>query len=211
MVSEYDFSFCAFFFDQAFVVFYIVNACEGVFDVAECFAVFIQRQYVCVRVYAAFIQYIHIEQVVTYFVGRIAQHQNYFLRAFCDTSQADRKTVSAEDGEYNTNSFAAQFCFYVCSDIFCFCIVTCCTGNNCFCYSDYVFFLQFEAILFSCCQNGICYDFYDIVAFANDGCFNTSGNCTCHSENLLLYTLLIRKIPSCDGINGKFLSQCVMK
>ena len=181
MVSEYDFSFCAFFFDQAFVVFYIVNACEGVFDVAECFTVFIQRQNICVRIYAAFIQYIHIKQVVTYFVRRVAQHQHYFFRASCDTSQTDCKTVSAQNGEYNTNCFAAQFRFHIFCDCICGCVVTCCTCYNCFCYANYVFFLQFEAILFSCCHNGIYYYFYDIVAFANDGCFNTSGNCTCHN------------------------------
>ena len=103
--SEYDFSFCAFLFNQTLVVFYIVNACEGVLHITECLTVFIQRQHVCVGIYAAVIQNIHIKQVVAYFIGRIAQHQHYLLCALCDTSQADCKTVSAEDGEYNTDCF----------------------------------------------------------------------------------------------------------
>ena len=181
VVCEYDFSFCAFLFNQTLVVFYIVNACEGVLHIAECLTVFIQRQHVCVGIYAAVIQNIHIKQVVAYFIGRIAQHQHYLLCALCDTSQADCKTVSAEDGEYNTDCFTAQLCFYVCRNILCGCVVAICTSNNCLCYTDYISFMQLETILLHCRQNGICYDFNDVIPFTDDRCFDTSGNCSCHS------------------------------
>ena len=182
MVCEYDFSFCAFFFDQVSIVFNIVHACEGVFDITENTAVVFQCQHVCVRIYAAVIQQIHVEQVVANFVGRIAQHQNNFFRAFCDTAQADCETVSAQDGEYHTDGFAAQFCFYVFSDVCCGSVVTVSSCNNCFCYTDNVFFMQLEAVFLCSCQNGICNDFYDIIALSDDRCFNTSGNSPCHNE-----------------------------
>ena len=72
IVGKDDFYFRAGFLDELFVVFHIINASEYMFFIAKEFSVFFFCENIRPWVYTFFIHDIQINEMVSYFIRRIA-------------------------------------------------------------------------------------------------------------------------------------------
>ena len=99
VVSENDLSFCTFFFDQAFIIVYIVYICECVAGISKQSFELRLRKNVLIWIDSFFVKQVEVKNVVTDFIAWIAEHQHNLFTSFGDATQADCESVSAEDRE----------------------------------------------------------------------------------------------------------------
>ena len=117
VVGKDDLSFGSFFLYELFIIIYIVYVSESVPGFSEQAFKFLLSQHILIRVYALFIEKINVQQVVAHFVAGIAEHEDDLLCTFGHASEADGKSVPAENRENNSDGFSAQFSFHIGSQL----------------------------------------------------------------------------------------------
>ena len=170
--------------DQTLVVFHVVNTGKGVLLVAEELTVFLKTQHILVGIYALFIQGIQTYQMVADFVRGVAEHQDHLLGALGDAAQANGETVAAEDGENNTHGLAAKLFLDVCGDIINGAVVALGAGHDGLGHGDNITVADCKTVVRSGFQHGSGDDLSQVIALADDGGANASGNSTDHSAHI---------------------------
>ena len=170
--------------DEAFVIFHIVHAGEGMLFIAEQLPVPLQGQHIAVGVDALFVQRVQAHQVVAHLVRGIAQHQHHLFGAPGDAPQADGEAVAAEDGENDAHRPAAQLGADIPGDVVHSGIVALGTGHDGLGHGDDVAVANGKAVLRGGLQHGIGDDLGQIIAAADDGRADAPGNSTDHTAHI---------------------------
>ncbi len=108
LIGENDFDISTAFLDEVAVILNIVNAGELVLVVAEQLAITLKRKNIGIRIYASLVDFVDADQLVTYLIGRIAEHKNNFLCAHSYTLEADGKAVAGQNRENDTDGFSSE-------------------------------------------------------------------------------------------------------
>ena len=144
---------------------------------AECTAEILNCKHVAEGVDAALVESIKIDQAVAYLVRGVGEQQDDLLGAACDTFEADGEAVTAEYGENNANGLAAEFGFYVCSDVVDGCIVAIGACDNSLGDRDDVAVIEYKIVFLHSGKDRVTNNLDYVVALADNGSFDTSGNC----------------------------------
>ena len=179
LICKHDLNLSAAGADEVGVVFHVVNTGElqlGV--IAEELTVALQRKNVAIRIHACRIDLIERDHRVSNLVGGIAEHKHNLLCALGNAAQADRKTVTREDREQNTDGAAAELVSHVLGDRINRCIVTLCTCNDRLSHRNNVAVTQLKALCLCCLQHTVGHDCGKIIALADDGATDTARDRT---------------------------------
>ena len=107
--------------------------------------------------------------MVAYFIGRIAQHQHHFLRAFGNTAKADGKPVAGQNREDDADGLAAQLRFHICRNVIYGTIISLRTGHDGFRDGDNVPVAQGKAFACRGFQHAFRYNVCQVIALTDDG------------------------------------------
>ena len=145
---------------------------------AKQLTIFFFGQHIAVGINIVLIHHIPVDQVVAHFVRGITEHQNDFLATGSNAAQADRKAVTAQNGEDNAYSFATQFCANVLCNIFDTYIVALSACNDRLGHSNDIPVAGGYTIDANSIQNRTGNDFGQVIALTNNRCANTHRNST---------------------------------
>ena len=106
--------------------------------------------------------------MISHFIARIAEHKNDFLCSSCYTSQADSKSVSAEDREDYTNFLSAKLVSDVCRNLINICVVTLNSCYDGFCNTNNVSVANYKFSCLFSTENHISNDFFQVISFSDD-------------------------------------------
>ena len=125
---------------------------------------------------ALFVQSIQIHQVISHFIGRIAEHEHNLFGAHGNALEAHGKTVTAEDGENHTHGLPAEFALDVLGDLLHGNIVALGPGYHRFGHGDDILVMNLEAAAFRSAEHAVHYDLADVVPFPDNGGTDAPGN-----------------------------------
>ena len=154
--------------------------------IAEQLTVLFLAEDIGVGVNALFVEHVYIKQVIADLVGGVAEHNCYLLAAECDTTQADCKSVSAEDGEDNADMAAGVLCLYIGCNIIHGCVVALRPCEYRLGDTDDILLADSDIFCLDAVQNALCHDLCKIVALTYDGCSDTAYNCSDRSSIAVL-------------------------
>ena len=169
VVCKYNLGLGALLADHGFVVFHVINAGEGMFDIAEETAVIFKAEDVGVGVHAAVVERVLVKEMVADLVGGVGQHEYDLFAAARDAAQAYCKAVAGKDREHNADGAAAELGLDVGRDIVNAGVVAVCARNNGFGDGNDVALAQLEAVLGHRGHDGIRDYLNYIVALTHDG------------------------------------------
>ena len=185
-------------FNQLFIVIDIIHVGEGMLGLAEQSLKFRLRQNILVRVNALFVQKVEVQQMVTYLVARIAEHQYDLLRALRDAAQTDRETVAAEDREHHADGLAAELCLHILRELISRRVVSLRARQNRLCNCEHILAANFKLSMIHAVHKRIDYDFSEVIAFFDNRCTQTAGHrsdSSCHHSFSFAFSCRIRSLP----------------
>ena len=169
VVCEYDLDLGTAVADKVGVVFYVVYAREPVDIVAEELAVALECEDVPVGVDSFGVKSVPRYEVVADLVGGVAEHEDYFLCAFCNAAKTDCKAVAAENREDYAYCAALEFCFYVRGYVVDGCVVVLRACHDGLGYRDDVAVLERYVLNFRRFKHGLRYNLGEVVAASDNG------------------------------------------
>ena len=162
---------------EAFVVFNIIDACEGVDGVhAEYFAELCFRKAVCVRVDVFLVTGGDVQKFVTDFVGGVGELDNKIVAALGDGGEHGGETVAGEYGEYDTEGAAAEFGADVLGDLAAGGVIALRAADDRLGDRDDIAVVQGEAVSLGGVEQTIADERDQVVSLFKYRCYDSSGD-----------------------------------
>ena len=177
----------------------IVDAGEGVENVAELLAEVGEREHIAVGINAGSVQLFPVDKMVADLVGGIGEQQDDLAAALCHAAQEQREAVAAENGESHADGLAAGLGAHVGGNVVHRGIVALCAGDDGFGHGYNVTVVRGNARLAPCFLHGGGGDLSDIVALSDDRGADAAHNGTdgSHICSPSIYQFPKSKINAC--------------
>ena len=176
VVGQNDLHLTATALDQLFVIGDVVHPGKGVAGRPEQLMKTLFGEHIGPGIDSLFIQCVQIHQMISHFIGRIAEHKYDFFGAHGDALEAHGKTVAAEDGENHAHGLSAEFALHILGDLLHGGIVALGPGYHRFGHGDDILVMNLKAAAFRSAEHAVHYDLADVVPFPDDGGPNAPGN-----------------------------------